>query len=62
MNIDEDKRVIEDAIAKYRDVFSRHGFGDYMIDFSDTTAEAIEAMANALLRLEESTKKEDETP
>jgi hypothetical protein len=46
------QRETDAAMRKHRETFRRHGFGDYMIDFGDTTAEAIEAMATALVALE----------
>jgi hypothetical protein len=38
----------DDTIARYREVFRQHGFGDHMIDFSDASAETIHIMAEAL--------------
>lgn len=38
----------DDTIERYREVFRQHGFGDYMIDFSDASAETIRLMAEAL--------------
>lgn len=51
--IETDDDAKRETIARYRDVFRQHGFGDHMIDFSDATSEAVEAMAEALVRLHE---------
>jgi len=47
------------AIAKYCDVFRRHGFDRNDIDFSSVMTAAIEAMAVALLSLESTAATED---
>lgn len=49
----EARRPWLDAVKKWMPVFRRHGFDAHDIDFSSVKAEAIEAMAKALLALEE---------
>jgi hypothetical protein len=54
----EKEKAWDSVVRKHLPTFKRHGFYGNGIDFSDVKPEAIAAMANALVELEQSEKED----